>query len=44
LRTASRFLGNVAESRIAQRGENPARYATQFDVLDVFEKMRLPQT
>jgi len=29
---------------LARRGEHPARYATRFDVIDAFEKMRLPKT
>jgi len=32
LAEASRFLGNVDERRIDQRGESPARYRTRFDL------------
>lgn len=38
---ASPFLGNADEARITDRAELPARYATQFDVLDPFRHMRL---
>jgi uncharacterized protein (DUF362 family) len=40
LAIASRFLGNVSEARIEQRGESPARYRTQFDVIQPIQKMR----
>jgi uncharacterized protein (DUF362 family) len=40
LSIASQFLGNVAEKRIDQRGENPGRYRTQFDVTAAIQKMR----
>jgi uncharacterized protein (DUF362 family) len=40
LAIASRFLGNVAEGQIEQRGESPARYQTQFDVIQAIQKMR----
>jgi uncharacterized protein (DUF362 family) len=33
LKNASSFLGLIDESRIMHRGETPARYATQFDVV-----------
>ena len=38
---SGRFLGNVEEQRIDQRGEPLARFATEFDVVDVFKPMRL---
>jgi uncharacterized protein (DUF362 family) len=41
LHTASAFLGNVAEDRIAQRGDAPSRFATTFDLIDRFRPMRL---
>jgi uncharacterized protein (DUF362 family) len=40
LSIASQFLGNVAENRIDQRGENPGRYRTQFEVTAAIQKMR----
>jgi uncharacterized protein (DUF362 family) len=36
LATAGRFLGNLDERRIDQRGERPARFATRAIVLDQF--------
>ncbi len=42
LAQASAFLGHIDEARIEQRGENPARYRTRFDVLDQFANLRLP--
>ena len=44
LSIASAFLGNVAEERIEQRGENPGRYRTQFDVTKPIQQMRLDPT
>jgi uncharacterized protein (DUF362 family) len=44
LAEASRFLGNLDERRIEQRGEVPARFATTFDVLDTFKSIRLNRT
>jgi uncharacterized protein (DUF362 family) len=41
LREAGKFLGNVEESRIDQRGEPLARYATRFDIVDAFKDARL---
>jgi len=41
LSVGSEYLGNIAERRIDQRGEDPARYRTQFDVVDEFKKLRL---
>jgi uncharacterized protein (DUF362 family) len=41
LRTAGAYLGNLDERRIDQRGEPPLRYATRFDVIDSFKKIRL---
>ena len=34
LADASRFLGNLSQARIAQRGENPARFETRFEVIE----------
>jgi uncharacterized protein (DUF362 family) len=34
LKEGSRFLGNLALDRITQRGENPVRFSTTFDVID----------
>ncbi|HEX5070872.1 MAG TPA: DUF362 domain-containing protein [Vicinamibacterales bacterium] len=42
LSQASAFLGHIDEARIDQRGENPARYRTRFDVLEQFSKLQLP--
>jgi uncharacterized protein (DUF362 family) len=44
LHTASAFLGNLAEDRIAHRGDPPSRFATTFDVIDRFRPMRLNQS
>ncbi len=41
LEGAGRFLGNLDERRIEHRGEPLSRYATTFDVLDVFKPIRL---
>jgi uncharacterized protein (DUF362 family) len=41
LSVPSAFLGNIAESRIAQRGEQPERYRTRFDVVESIERFRL---
>ncbi len=41
LSTASEFLGNIAENRIEHRGEPPARYDTEFDVLEHLQRYRL---
>ncbi len=38
---ARKFLGNIDESRIDQRGEPVARYASAFDIIDSFKPMRL---
>ena len=43
LDAAGHFLGNIAERRIEQRGELPARYATRFEVLPSMEHLRLSQ-
>lgn len=40
LKTAGGFLGNLEEARIQQRGENPRRYATTFDVIDAIKPLR----
>ena len=41
LSVGSEYLGNIAERRIDQRGEDPARYRSQFDVVEKFKKLRL---
>jgi uncharacterized protein (DUF362 family) len=41
LKPAARFLGITDAARIEQRGEPPARYATQFDVVPALESLRL---
>lgn len=41
LSTASRFLGNVAEGKIVQRGENLGRFQTRFDIIDALKGLRL---
>jgi uncharacterized protein (DUF362 family) len=38
---AGRYLGNLDERRILQRGESPGRYATVFDVIEPFKTARL---
>jgi hypothetical protein len=40
LKVASRFLGNIDERKIDQRGENPARYRTQFEVIESIRRFR----
>jgi len=40
LKTAGEFLGHTDESRIDQRGETVARYATRFDVIPDLEHLR----
>jgi uncharacterized protein (DUF362 family) len=40
LKSASRFLGNTAASRIDQRGEPASRYATRFEVVAAMEHLR----
>jgi hypothetical protein len=41
LKPAGKFLGVTDASRIEHRGEAPARYATQFDVVPALEHLRL---
>jgi uncharacterized protein (DUF362 family) len=41
LAEAGRFLGNLDNGRIQQRGEPIRRFATTFDVVDEFRKIRL---
>jgi len=41
LAEAGRFLGNLDSARIEQRGEPVGRFATVFDVVDVFKGARL---
>ena len=43
LAAAGDFLGNLDASRIEQRGEPVARYATTFDVVEAFKAARLSQ-
>ncbi len=40
LRMASRFLGVIDADRIDHRGEQPARYATRFEVVRALEHLR----
>jgi hypothetical protein len=40
LRDAGSYLGNVAVDRIVQRGEPPARFEVQFDLLDHLKGLR----
>jgi len=40
LREASEFLGNVEPDRIAQRGEDPARFSTTFGVIDRLKRFQ----
>jgi len=42
LSQASAFLGHIDEASIDQRGENPARYRTRFEVLEQFTSLQLP--
>lgn len=42
LSQASEFLGHIDDARIDQRGENPARYRTRFDVLEQFTSLQIP--
>lgn len=37
----SAYLGNTDPARIEQRGEDPARYRTRFEVVDHFKKLQL---
>lgn len=41
LREAARFLGHLAEDRIEQRGETPARYRTRFDIVPTIQHILL---
>lgn len=41
LDAAGHFLGNIDASKIDQRGEDPKRYATVFDVIDERKNLRL---
>ncbi|HUR20823.1 MAG TPA: DUF362 domain-containing protein [Vicinamibacterales bacterium] len=41
LSEASGFLGHISPSRIDQRGENPSRYRTRFDMLPQFKPLQL---
>jgi uncharacterized protein (DUF362 family) len=41
LSMASRFLGNLDERKIVHRGERPARYETQFELLEHLTDLRL---
>lgn len=40
LAMAGEFLGNIDETRIEMRGERVERFATAFEVLDVFKNLR----
>jgi uncharacterized protein (DUF362 family) len=44
LAEAGRFLGNLDERRIEQRGESVSRFATTFDVVEAFKGARLQRT
>jgi uncharacterized protein (DUF362 family) len=39
LASAARFLGNLNESRIDQRGEHPQRYRTRFEIIDILKPL-----
>jgi uncharacterized protein (DUF362 family) len=41
LREGGQYLGNVQQTSILQRGENPARYETTFDLIDPMKPIRL---
>jgi uncharacterized protein (DUF362 family) len=41
LDASGRFLGNIAERRIDQRGESPERYYSTFDVVESWRSKRL---
>jgi uncharacterized protein (DUF362 family) len=40
LSVPSKFMGNIDERRIDQRGEDPRRYRTQFDVIESIKRLR----
>ena len=40
LSVSGEFLGNIKESRIKQVGESPARYRTQFDLIESVKRFR----
>jgi uncharacterized protein (DUF362 family) len=40
LREGSRFLGNMSQDRIAQRGEDPARFSTTFEVIERLKRFQ----
>ena len=42
LRDAARYLGNVAPERIDQRGEEPSRFESRFEVVDHLKSLRRP--
>jgi uncharacterized protein (DUF362 family) len=41
LEAAGHFLGNINPAKIEQRGENPARYRTNFELIEVRKGLRL---
>jgi uncharacterized protein (DUF362 family) len=41
LQAAGQFLGNTSAGRIDQRGEDPARYQTSFDLIESWRDKRL---
>ena len=41
LREGGGYLGNIQERRITQRGEQPSRYATQFQLIDQLKALSL---
>ena len=40
LNPASHFLGVIDDTRIEQRGERPARYASRFDIIPDLQHLR----
>jgi uncharacterized protein (DUF362 family) len=44
LAEAGHFLGNLDEGRIDQRGEAVSRFATTFEVVDIFKSIRLKRS
>ena len=41
LREGGSYLGNITERRIVQRGEQPSRYTTQFELIDQVKALSL---
>jgi len=40
LREASRYLGNMDAERLRQRGENPSRFESTFEILEHLKPLR----